>query len=39
MTGRQDSSGKLEAVILKNLNKNANVRLNAGYLNSDINYA
>lgn len=39
MTGRQDSTGKLEAVIMKNLSKNANLRLNAGYLNSDVNYA
>lgn len=39
MTGRIDTTGKLEAVIMKKLTNNTNLRLNAGYLNSDINYA
>lgn len=39
MTGRLDSNGKLEAVIMKKLSNLMNLRFNAGYLNSDINYA
>jgi hypothetical protein len=39
MTGRLDSGGKLEAVIMKKLNNKMNLRLNAGYMNSDVNYA
>ena len=34
-----DSGGKLEAVIMKKLTESMNIRFNAGYLNSDINYA
>ena len=39
MTGRLDTGGKLEAVIMKKLTNNTSLRFNAGYLNSDINYA
>ena len=39
MTGRTDSNGKVEAVIMKKLGKDLNLRFNAGYLNSDINYS
>lgn len=39
MTGRLDTQGKLEAVIMKKLTNHTSLRLNAGYLNSDVNYA
>ena len=39
MTGRVDTGGKLEAVIMKKLTNNINLRFNGGYMNSDINYA
>lgn len=37
MTGRWDSSGKLEAAIIKKLNEMFNFRLSAYYMNSDPN--
>jgi hypothetical protein len=37
MSGRIDSTGKLEAGIVRKLNNWANLRFNAGYLNSDVN--
>lgn len=35
MTGRWDSTGKLEAAIIKKLNDMFNLRFSAFYLNSD----
>jgi mitochondrial import receptor subunit TOM40 len=39
MTGRVDTSGKVESVIMKKLTDGVNLRFNAGFLNSDVNYA
>ena len=39
MTGRFDSNGKVEAVIIRRLSNTSNLRFNAGFLNSDTNYA
>jgi mitochondrial import receptor subunit TOM40 len=39
MTGRFDSSGKLEAAIIKKLSDRLNLRLSAIYPNSDILYS
>ena len=39
LTGRMESSGKLEAAIIKKLNDRLTLRLNGMYPNSDINYS
>jgi mitochondrial import receptor subunit TOM40 len=39
MTGRMESTGKLEAAIIKPLGDKINIRLTSQYQNSDVNYA
>lgn len=39
LTGRTDNQGKLEASIIKSINRRTNLRLNFGYLNDDMNMA
>tara|TARA_B110000503_G_C7049387_1_gene371647 strand:+ start:121 stop:240 length:120 start_codon:yes stop_codon:yes gene_type:complete len=39
MSGRVDSTGKVEAGIVRRISSTANLRFNAGYLNSNIDMA